>query len=65
MSPLGLAVLDEFRPRWLDLASGAGGRYEGWSAELIPVSGANNNHGAAGHLSGRDEDYEPTGQRAD
>ncbi len=57
-SPLGLAVLDEFRPTWLSLAREAGAQYDGWSAEVIPVAGDNNNTGCSGHLSGREEDYE-------
>lgn len=57
-SPLALPILDDFRQTWMTLAEEAGGRYDGWSAELIPVTGANNNTGCDGHLSGVAEDYE-------
>ncbi len=57
-SPLALAVLDEFRPVWLDLAEKLDAKYDGWSAEVIPVDGDNNNTGCDGHLSGKAEDYE-------
>ncbi|MEZ6196222.1 MAG: DUF695 domain-containing protein [Planctomycetota bacterium] len=50
-SPLGLAVLDEFRHTWLELARQTKGAYQGWSAEVVPVSGKNNNPGLGGHLN--------------
>jgi len=56
-SPLALSILDDFRQTWMGLAEEAGGRYDGWSAELVPVTGANNNTGCDGHLSGVSEDY--------
>jgi hypothetical protein len=36
-SPLALAILDDFRETWLELATKAGADYEGWNAELVPV----------------------------
>jgi len=38
-SPLALSILDDFRQVWLDLADRSGGRYNGWSAEVMPVGG--------------------------
>ncbi len=58
-SPLALSILDDFRRLWLNMAAEAGGRYDGWSAEVVPVTGRNNNTGCDGHLSGVAEDYEP------
>lgn len=51
-TPLGLAILDDFRHAWIELAGAHGGSYKGWSAELVPVSGKNYNHGCSGHLDG-------------
>lgn len=57
-SPLGLAILDDLRRIWLHLAESHNAQYEGWSADLIPVSGENNNTGIGGHLFGDiGEDY--------
>ncbi|MEE9391723.1 MAG: DUF695 domain-containing protein [Planctomycetota bacterium] len=49
-SPLGLAILDDFRHSWLSIAKKAKGSYRGWSSELVPISGDNNDHGLGGHL---------------
>ncbi|MCA9320117.1 MAG: DUF695 domain-containing protein [Planctomycetes bacterium] len=57
-SPLALSILDDFRQKWIDMAEQAGGRYDGWSAEVVPVTGSNNNHGVDGHLAGGEEDYD-------
>jgi uncharacterized protein DUF695/regulator of ribonuclease activity B len=50
-SPLALAILDDFRHTWLELARQHEGTYQGWSAEVVPVSGKNNNTGLGGHLN--------------
>ncbi|MFT7619820.1 MAG: regulator of RNase E activity RraB [Planctomycetota bacterium] len=56
-SPLALAVLDEFRPVWLNLADKVGAEYAGWSAEVMPIDAEHDNTGCDGHLSGKAEDY--------
>ncbi len=50
LSPLALPILDDFRGVWIYLADSNGGRYDGWSAEVVPVDGHNYNTGARGHL---------------
>lgn len=55
-SPLALPILDDFRANWINLARNAGGRYDGWSAEVVPVDGQNNNTGCSGHLFPEDND---------
>ncbi len=57
-SPLALAVLDEFRPIWIELATKADAKFDGWSAEVVPLDGGHDNTGCDGHLSGKAEDYE-------
>lgn len=36
-SPLALSILDDHRGVWMKLAEDHGGRYEGWSAEVLPI----------------------------
>lgn len=36
-SPLAIAIIDDFREKWLALAESTGARYDGWRAEIVPV----------------------------